>query len=303
MVRAFGYCNDTVETLSPGRLCRGRERWLDGLPDSEPGMVFRTITSGAMFSDDSARDAKRGFRFGGVSAGDLLAAIFPGGRVYGFAHAGDPLTLPPAMYIEEDWTHLRFGGLREGPVVRWIAPVEGTAIDDMMAGERDGVACPRAEGFVVLDGEPTPELADALYHLCGFADPDAQPAELYTATALPEVLTHARAAVLLHLDKHGPGLAICTTLPLEADDTICRVAVRAGSFPVPFAIPPMLARWDRALYELRLDWDEATLGEFPVPPADDAGGGRWSARGRRIGLPREEEAAETGGGGEASEEE
>ncbi len=288
MIRAFGYCNDTVDTANPGRLCRGRERWLDGLPDAEHGVVFRTITSGAVFSDDSARDAKRGFRHSGVPAGALLGALFPRTRVFAFAHAGDPLCLPPGMVIEEDWTYLRHGGVQERPVVRWIAPVEGAELDDMMAGERDGVACPRADGFVVLEDEPTQELADALYHLCGFASPDGQPAELYAATALPEVLEHAVAVVLLHLDKHGPGLAICTAEPLEADDTFRRVAEEAGAFPVPFAIPPMLARWDRALYEMRLDWDADAHGEFPVPPADDAGG-RWSARSRRIGQVREEE--------------
>jgi hypothetical protein len=52
----------------------------------------------------------------------------------------------------------------------------------------------------------------------------------------------------------------------------------------------MLARWDRALYELRLDWNAEALGEFPVPPADDAGG-RWSARSRRIGHMDEEPEA------------
>ncbi|MBM4389610.1 MAG: hypothetical protein FJ090_00700 [Deltaproteobacteria bacterium] len=293
MFRAFGYSNDTVDTQNPGRLCRGRERWLDGLPDTQPGMVFRTITSGAVFSDDSARDARRGFRHSGVSAGALLAALFPGARVYAFANAGDPLALPRGMALEEDWTYLRHGGVQQRAAVRWIAPVEGAGVDDMMAGERDGVACPRADGFVVIEGEPTPELADALYHLCGFAHPDGQPAELYAATALPEVLEHARAVVLLHLDKHGPGLAICTTEPLEADGTLRGVAEAAGAFPVPFAIPPMLARWDRALYEMRLDWDVETQGEFPVPPADDAGG-RWSARSRRIGQVREDEVPEGG---------
>ena len=36
---------------------------------------------------------------------------------------------------------------------------------------------------------------------------------------------------------------------------------------VPFAIPPMLARWDRALSELRETWDVDSMGDFPVPVA------------------------------------
>ncbi|MSQ03546.1 MAG: hypothetical protein EXR71_16935 [Myxococcales bacterium] len=284
MVRAFGYCNDTVDTAHPSRLCRGRERWLDGVPETPTTTVFRTVFSGAQFSDDSARDALRGFRFSGVAAGALLAQLFPGATVSGFAHSGDPRHLPPHLVLEEDWTEALQGGARKRAAVRWIAPATGVEVDSMLNGG--------AEGFVVTEGSPTPAVADALYLLSGFADAGQIPAELYAVSAIPSVLEHARALILLHLDKHGPAVAIYTTEPLVADETVCRVATEAGSFPVPFAIPPMLARWDRALYELRLDWDAERLGEFPVPPADDAGG-RWSARSRRIGNMHEE--SEEGG--------
>jgi hypothetical protein len=310
MIRAFGYCNDTVDTASPGRLCRGRERWLEGLPDATRSTVFRTVLSGATFSDDSARDARRGYPFGGVSAGSVLQAVFPGCRVLGFCHGGDPLALPGSRELEEDWTYLRFGGVTESPAVRWVAEATGDAIDGMIVGEREGLAIPRAEGFVVLreDDELSDELIDALYHLNGFANPDAQPPELYAATALPEVLEHCVAVVLFHLDKHGPALAIYTLDPLERDEELRQAALSVGSFPVPFAIPPMLARWDRALYELRLDWDTQRDGEFPVPPADDAGG-RWSSRGRRFHDRRDRDDSgpmhgdpESGPSGEPGEE-
>ncbi len=294
MVRAFGYCNDTVDTAHPSRLCRGRERWLDGVPETPTSTVFRTVFSGAQFTDDSARDALRGFRFAGVGAGALLAELFPGSTVSGFAHAGDPRHLPTGLTLEEDWTEALQGGVRKRSSVRWIASAAGTAVDGMLNGEADGIGTARAEGFVVTGGSPTPSLADALYHLSGFADAGQVPAELYAVTAIPSVLEHARALILLHLDKHGPALAIYTAEPLDSDETACRIATESGSFPVPFAIPPMLARWDRALYELRLDWDAERFGEFPVPPADDAGG-RWSARSRRIGNMHEE--AEDGGDG------
>jgi len=297
MVRAFGFSNDTLDTASPSRLCRGRERWLEGLPDTPGTTVFRTVLSGARFTDDSARDALRGFRHAGVSAGEALSALFPGAAIYGFAHAGDPRALPAGMVLEEDWVEPLGGGVRTRPVVRWVAPADGPTVDVMVDGEADGVAAPRAEGFVIVDRAPDEACFEALYHLCGFADPAQLPVELYAASAIPAVLEHARAVVLLHQDKHGPALAIYTLEPLEADETLRRVAAEAGSFPVPFAIPPMLARWDRALYELRLDWDAAAHGEFPVPPADDAGG-RWSARSRRIGSAPEAAEAEAGTEGE-----
>ena len=38
---------------------------------------------------------------------------------------------------------------------------------------------------------------------------------------------------------------------------------------VPFSIPPMLARWDRAIWELRRRWDEEERGPFPIPRTEN----------------------------------
>lgn len=293
MVRAFGYCNDSFDPTNPGRLCRGRERWLEGLPVENAVPLFRTVCSGAVFSDDSARDALRGLHFSGVSAGKLLEAIFPKQPILGFREAGDPRALPAELLLEEDYVEPIAGGLRSAPAVRWIARGRGAEIDAWIEGEKDGVACPKADGFVVGGSPPSPALVEALFRLVGHSDPDDRPARHYDPTAIPEVLEHARAVVLLHLDKHAPALAIYTKEPLESDGVLDLTARAADAFPVPFAIPPMLARWDRALYELRMDWDPEHDGEFPVPPADDAGG-RWSSRRRHL----EEEAAAAAGGEE-----
>lgn len=281
MVRAFGFCNDRFDTGAPGRLCRGRERWIESLPDAPAVGLHRTVCSGAVFSDDSARDALRGFVYSGVSAGKLLAALFPGQRLLGFCETGDPRALPAERLLEEDWTRPLWGGLRSEPAVRWIAPCAESQVDAWMAGEVDGLAGPRADGFVVGARGDLAALAEAVFRLVGFSEPDERPARKYDPAGLPELLALSRAVVLLHLDKHAPVLAIYTREPLESDGTLDLVARAAGAFPVPFAIPPMLARWDRALYELRLDWDPDADGEFPVPPADDAGG-RWSSRRRQF---------------------
>ena len=280
MVRAFGFCNDTFDPASPGRLCRGRERWIEGLPDAPSAQLFRTVLSGAVFSDDSARDAKRGLRHSGVSATKLLKGLFPKHELYAACETGDPLALPAGMLVEEDYIRAMQGGVRSVPAVRWLAPVPDGDADVWMDGEKDGMACPRADVFVLVRGKPSPELTTALFLLTGYADPDDRPARLYCPTAIPEVLAHADALCLMHLDKHSTALGIYTNAPLEADIPLQASARKAGAFPVPFAIPPMLARWDRALYELRQGWDSARDGEFPVPPADDAGG-RWSTRRRR----------------------
>lgn len=286
MVRAFGYCNDTIDVSAPSRLCRGRERWSEGLPDTPPHLVYRTVCSGAVFSDDSARDARRGLAFSGVSAGALLAAIFPRTKLVAFAENGDPRALPPVPSLDEDWERGLAGGLRTVPTVRWMAQVRIDEVDAYIAGEKDGLAHPQAEGFLVAPKDDPEAIATGVFRLVGYSDPEDVPARKYDPSALPELLPLCRAVVLLHLDKHGPVLAIYSAHPLEADAAIEQVSRAAHAFPVPFAIPPMLARWDRALYELRMDWDSARFGDFPVPPADDAGG-RWSSRRRQF---EEEEA-------------
>lgn len=290
MVRAFGFCNDSIEVTAPPRLCRGRERWLEGLPDVPPATVFRTVCSGAVFSDDSARDALRGLAHSGVSAGALIDALFPGMSLLGFAENGDPRALPPTLTLEEDWTHALAGGQRSVPAVRWLAPIPLEELDDYIAGERDGLAFPQVEGVIVGPMGPVEDLAAGVFQLVGFSEPDDRPARKYAASALPGLLDRCQAVLLFHLDKHGPVLAIYTLEPLESDEALVAVARAAGAFPVPFAIPPMLARWDRALYEQRMEWDPTRDGEFPVPPADDAGG-RWSSRRRQF----EEESAGRGG--------
>lgn len=294
MIRAFGFCSDTFDPADPGRLCRGRERWIEALPDTPSTRVHRTVCSGAVFSDASAEDALRGFHFSGAQAGPLLRHLFPDARVFGFCEAGDPRALPAAMVLEEDHVQAIAGGLRARPSVRWVAEATPADVDLWMQGERDGLAAPRADGFVILDsGEVAPALVEAIFRLVGFSEPDELPSRRYNPGAIPEVLRHARALVLLHLDKHGPVLAMYLNEPLESDGIIDLAARSAGSFPVPFVIPPMLARWDRALYEYRLEWDSETDGEFPVPPAEDTGG-RWSSRRRRRGRQADAVVEEAG---------
>jgi hypothetical protein len=166
-------------------------------------------------------------------------------------------------------------------------------VAEWIAGESDGVAGPLADGFLVGfvpgKGDRLPDaLTEALFRLCGWAQTEDRPEHRYAASAIPAVLEHAQALVLLHLDKHAPAVVIYTAEPLEQVGTLELVARAAEAFPVPFDIPPMLARWDRALHEERLKWDPDTDGEFPVPPADD---GRYARR-RRRGHAASDEAAD-----------
>lgn len=316
-MHAFGYCFDTLDPQNPDRLCRGRERWIEPVldpNDAYPARVHRLVVSGADFSDDSARDATRSLTEAGVTAEALLKAIFPRRHVHAFREVGDPLALPAELLLEEDWQYTPMAGLRRTPAVRWLAPMVKEDADAYMLGvhrhgDRAGQAAPKADGFLidakVGDADAVEKLNDALFMLVGFSDPDGRPALFYNAMGIPEVLKYCRALVLFHLDKHGPAFIVYSSAPLDVADVLLEVARKAKSFPVPFSIPPMLARWDRALYELRMGWDSDVDGPFPVPPAEDAGG-RWSAR--RRGAERSEangEAAVTDGArgeGEGEEE-
>ena len=75
MIHAVGYCSVPFNPARPGRLCRGRERWVAGWSEEVEDTIWRLVISGASFSDDSARDAKRGLTWSGVDIG--IARVFP----------------------------------------------------------------------------------------------------------------------------------------------------------------------------------------------------------------------------------
>ena len=84
---------------------------------------------------------------------------------------------------------------------------------------------------------------------------------------------------MIHRDKHGPAVGVYSSEKVEVSNRLQKLCDDAGAVLVPFAIPPMLARWDRALAELRAVWDESERGEFPVPPAENPS--HWTRRRRR----------------------
>ena len=88
-VHALGYSENDFDPHRPGRLCRGRERWIEPWPDGpEPGEVTlcRGIVTGAAFHDDTARDAVRGLTHIGVDVGALIGGpIWLAGGIYATA--------------------------------------------------------------------------------------------------------------------------------------------------------------------------------------------------------------------------
>lgn len=301
MIHALGYSQTPFDAADPGRLCRGRERWIDPFDVDGPVPLHRLVVTGASFTDDSARDALRGLPFGGVPAAELVDALFPGATFLAFMEDGHPADIPAAAEGVEVYLGHRAGGRVEEPMVRWTLRLSGIeALTSLFDHGDDPV-----RGLVVLppgadsvDGADAADalrvLHQALFVLTGMSTLDSPPARFQPA-ALGDVLALVPAVLLLHRDKHGPALGVYSADPLDTAAPLERVAASHGALLVPFAIPPMLARWDRALAELRQSWMAVRSEEFPVPPAPDAP--PWAGRrgDRRRGQARPTQAdAETG---------
>lgn len=297
MVRALGYSLDEFDPNDPGRLCRGRERWIDPIPlpsaaeirsegladdpHAHPTRLHRMVCSGAAFSDETASDAQRGLRFSGLSAGEVISALFPGRTVIAVAEDAFPLTIPPEAVDVEHYALTRSQGPLRNWRARWrlVCPDAPTVEAAVEAGADVLLVLGTRPGRARAAPEPLPEGVDELlFLLVGFRQEGA-PSRRFQPSALAPLLEQATAVVLVHQDKHAPSLGIYTRERLAPREAIDRLARARGALPVPFAIPPMLARWDRALWELRQSWDDRSFGEFPVPPAPESRGAR-RGRGR-----------------------
>ncbi len=306
MVRALGYSISEFDPADPGRLCRGRERWIDSFPIEEGSRLHRVSVSGATFSDDSARDARRGLRFSGVNPGAAIFGLFPGKVVVAWCEDGHPRLVPEDAEGTEYYTLQETGGALRTWRCRWAmvcddadkvdeaiaAGADVVMILDDLPESADGLAAPLdaplADGHLdpQQEGGLPEEFRSILFLLSGHRVAGS-PVRSFQAAAIPDVLKMCDALVLVHLDKHAACLGIYTTEALNGVEAVLQhMGRQAGALIVPFAIPPMLARWDRALWEVRQDWDEATLGEYPVPPATDGAGG-WARRGPRGGYAYE----------------
>ena len=77
-----------------GRLCRGCERWIEPYElEKETPVMQRLVVSGAIFSDDSARDALRGVQHSGVELAQIVASLFPRKNFLAFMVVAQPATL------------------------------------------------------------------------------------------------------------------------------------------------------------------------------------------------------------------
>ncbi len=305
MVRALGYSHSPFDPTDPGRLCRGRERWIESFP-TEPDelpRLWRVCISGAAFSDDSARDARRGLRFSGLSPGQVARALFPNSALVVWAEDAHPGRVPSRAEGVEYYALRQPGGPLRQDYARWsMVCADAASLDEAFDAGADALLALEPPAPTRDDEAPSPlvdapaadahldpshrgglpePLREALFLLTGFRV-DGAPARAFQAAALPPLLARCRAVVLLHQDKHAHCLGVYANRQVDLSRRLDELARGVGALSVPFAIPPMLARWDRALWEVRQAWDERQDGEYPVPPATDGGSG-WSRRGARRG--------------------
>lgn len=308
MIQALGYVTEPFDAAAPGRLCRGRERWIEYETmsgEEEAPSIHRLVCSGAIFTDDRARDARRGIEFAPVSLWAIFGSLLGGGTCIAYCEEGQPHSIPEHAHGLEHYTVTRPGGSLREWVVRWHMPIEGeeslaTAISggadvfftiekaaDVPASiAHESPAIPpladAEDGLPSLIGD---DLARALFLLTGFRS-EGRPNRYFQPWGIPETIPHVNALALLHRDKHGPALGVYRSSTFDIDDELGGLSTdETPVLLVPFAIPPMLARWDRALWELRQSWDSETLGEFPVPAS--------VSEPPREGRPEPEPAQET----------
>src|SRR5687768_12482897 len=114
MIHALGFSENRFDPKDPGRLCRGRERWIEPWEtDGPPAELHRIVVSGAMFSDDGASDARRGIPFSGVDIPSVLGVLYPGTRWVAFMEDGHPADIPPDALGVEAYEGYRAGGRQE----------------------------------------------------------------------------------------------------------------------------------------------------------------------------------------------
>jgi len=265
-VSCIGYSQTLFSILKPDRLCRGREHWIYQPDGIEEEMVFRTIISGTTIKDPEVRFLERGLRCSGKSMVDILSILFDEKRIVGWMEDGDPQKTPSdasgVELYQVNRPHApcnKWGARYELPVepATWeramelgvdvflIEPQQRTK-DELQRNLR---SYPPLVDEEVIPATLPEKVREALYLLVGHRNPQ-HPIARFQARAIPDILSYCSAVVLMHHDKHDVCLGIYTEAQ-EFEIPIARLREGLDVVVVPFSIPPMLARWDRALKELQ----------------------------------------------------
>ena len=273
MPNALGFHEGKFNPYKPGRLSRGRERWITPWPEPDEAEAIQRVTiSGTTLTDDAARDNLRGVAHSGLSLAHLITDLFPRRHFVGFMEDGHASEIPDDATEVEAFLASTAGGRGRTPAVRWRKTANGlTGLLSLLPAEQ---AKTDLLGLAVLPSDnKTPDgLSNLLYALTGLSTQDSPPAR-FQPGALIDLLAVIPALILFHRDKDGAAVSIYTTNTVFTEK-LEAVATKRDVLLVPFSIAPMLARWDRALFEWRQNWNKED--PFPVPESETPSG--WAIR-------------------------
>ena len=289
MISAIGYSKNTFTPFRPQKLGRGKESWLEEIY-SETEMVLtlmaeqqasadqtlhRTIFSGAQLEEISAKNTDRALTASGVTAGELLFALYPDVELV--VCGEECLSVPEGAVGVEAYRISETKGSFKAWRYRWsLLCTDANQMDHAISlGGQVVLIDPKRradESANILASENPPDceqappiLSEAAKQALFLMSNGRAHKAKYRASALPKMLNHASQVALFHNDRNGYALGIYSHQDPEIDTLLEAYASQHSILLVPFVIPPMIARWDRALLELLRAWDK----EEPFPLGGD----------------------------------
>lgn len=273
--------------FSPSKLCglyRGREWWIDSIGNERKEELQRIVLSAAQFSSGNLYNSQRGLQYSGMSIPQFLFQLcqqysLQEKNIVGIVEDA-PLQSPEGVHGREEYFLSRMGLARRNWFTRWEKQCQNVSdFEEVLNyGGQVFLVNPKLrlaneEWFpnmvVELENDLLPPLLpDALrqhvFRLIGSRVQYDDPGR-YLPDALWDILDFCDAVILLHVDKSADCLGIYTKNGVDIDfaSEILQVAQQADLILMPFAIPPMLARWERGIRDVYKKWDAEVQGVFP----------------------------------------
>ena len=281
-IPCLGYSQTLFSTKHPERLCRGREFWIYQPEEVEDVSIFRTVISGTRMRRKHITSLKRGLRCTGKDLYSLLKILFPDRELIGFVEEGTPSKVPSQACGVEFYQISRPFESNRKWLARYEVPIDGNWEEALLDEGMDIIVVPSmGDAPKTQIHNPIPALVDeevkesllsedirkSLFLLAGHRNPQNSYA-LFQSVGIAEALKYCDVLILLHRDKHDVCLGIYTQ---QAPYVIPRSSLeKEGFMLVPFSIPPMLARWERALQDLQKKWTSSTPFPFVFDSDSDS---------------------------------
>jgi len=281
MPRAVGCSQTLFFSKKIGNLCRGKEWWIETEATPRDNSLHRIIVSGVDLQDERARIAKRGLSYSGTSVADFIHLLSQDQNLVAYVDDAFPSQIPNGSSGVEHYQMSRMGFALNSWFARW--ELTCNSIESLCDAINKG-----ADLFLLNPQAPAKEeksnftgnlpaeyghstektvlneqLKKDVHRLIGGRQ-HLNAGARFLADALWDVLENCQAVILLHEDKHSRCLGIYSKESLAFVQQIQLYCERSETLFVPFSIPPMLARWDRAIRDLRREWNEEEQGLFPI---------------------------------------